>query len=54
MERIVTYLGCGTVTKRNTTTFNTCDYKLANFEMMDSKILPFFKEYSLTFKKYNS
>ena len=42
LERIVTYLGCGVVKKRNTLTFNTCDYKLSNFHKIDSKILPFF------------
>nr|ATI20443.1 GIY-YIG endonuclease [Juglanconis juglandina] len=47
LERIVTYLGCGMVKKRNTLTFNTCDYKLSNFHMIDSKIIPFFKKYFL-------
>jgi len=47
LERIATYLGCGAVKSINTPTFNTCDYKLAKFEMIDSKILPFFRKYSL-------
>jgi len=47
LERITIYLGCGAVKKRNTPTFDTCDYKLTNFDMIDNKILPFFKKYSL-------
>ena len=47
LERIATYLHCGSVKRRNTPAFDTCDYKLTGFDMIDSKILPFFNKYSL-------
>ena len=47
LERIVKYLGCGTVKKRNTSSFDNCDYKLSNFDMIDNKTIPFFQQYSL-------
>ena len=43
LERITTYLGCGAVKKRNTPTFDTCDYKLTNFDMINSKFYLFSK-----------
>ena len=47
LEKIVKYLGCGTVNNRNTPIFDNSDYKLSNFDMIDSKILPFFQKYPL-------
>jgi len=40
MERIVTFLGCGTIKKINTSDFSTVDYKLANFDQIESLIIP--------------
>ncbi len=47
MERIVAFLGCGSVKKRNTPTFDTVDYKLVEFYKMENIIIPFFKKYPL-------
>lgn len=47
LERIVAFLGCGGVTKRNTATFDTWDYKLIAFTSMESIIIPFFINYPL-------
>ena len=44
MERIVTYLGCGSVKKRNT---DTVDLKLNKFELLHNIIIPFFHKYPL-------
>jgi hypothetical protein len=44
MERIVTYLGCGSVNKRNT---DTVDYKLNKFELLNNIVIPFFQKYPL-------
>jgi len=39
MERIVTYLGCGSVKKRNN---DAVDFKLNKFELLNNIIIPFF------------
>ena len=44
MERIVTYLGCGSVKKRNN---DAVDLKLNNFEILNNIIIPFFLKYPL-------
>jgi len=44
MERIVTYLGCGSVKKRNT---EAVDFKLNKFELLNNIIIPFFQKYPL-------
>jgi hypothetical protein len=44
MERIVTYLGCGSVNKRNT---DAVDYKLNKFELLNNIVIPFFQKYPL-------
>lgn len=44
MERIVTYLGCGSVKKRNT---DAVDLKLNKFEILNNIIIPFFLNYPL-------
>ena len=49
MERIVTYLDCGSVKKRNT---DTVDFKLNKFEILNNIIIPFFQNYPLQSAKY--
>jgi hypothetical protein len=49
MERIVTYLGCGGVNKRNT---DAVDYKLNKFELLNNVVIPFFQKYPLQSAKY--
>jgi hypothetical protein len=34
------FLGCGSIKKRNTPTFNTVDYKLVEFDKMENIIIP--------------
>jgi hypothetical protein len=48
MERIVTYLGCGSVKKRNT---DAVDFKLNKFEILNDLIIPFFLKYPLQSSK---
>ena len=47
LEKIVSFLGCGTLKKRNIMNFNAWDYKLVDFSLMDSIIIPFFTKYPL-------
>lgn len=49
MERIVTFLGCGSVNKRNT---DSVDFELNKFELLESKIIPFFEKYPLKSAKF--
>ncbi len=49
MERIVTFLGCGSVNKRNT---ESVDFELNKFELLKSKIIPFFEKYPLKSAKF--
>lgn len=44
MERIVIYLGCGSVKKRNK---YLVDFKLIKFETMSDIIIPFLQKYPL-------
>lgn len=48
MESIVTYLGCGSVNKRNT---DAVDYKLNKFELLNNIVIPFSK--NIVFKALN-
>lgn len=48
MERIVTYLDCGSVKKRNT---DAVDFKLNKFEILNDIIIPFFQKYPLQSSK---
>ena len=49
MEIIVTYLGCGSVKKRNT---DAVDFKLNIFETLDKIIIPLFQKYPIQSAKY--
>lgn len=49
MERIVSFLGCGSVKKINS---DAVDFKLNKFEMFNNIIIPFFQKYPLQSAKY--
>ena len=44
LERIVTFLDCGSVKKRNT---DAVDFKLNKFELLETLIIPYFQKYPL-------